>query len=932
MKARRRWLAPEVVQTSGMDCGPAALTCLLEGFGVGASYGRIREACQTEVDGTSIDTLEQILVDLGFEAEQVVVPRDHVLLREVDLLPAIAIIQLPNGYTHFVVLWRAHGPLVQVMDPATGRRWQTREAFLRSLYAHTMEVPVAAWREWAGSDSFATAMRARLAQLGVGRARIDRFLEAAQGDEGWRTLASLDAAARMGAALVTGGAVARGEAAASLVSALFDRARADDTAIPARFWSAREAPPAEGEPQLTLRGAVLVHVTGRKGARHADLPRELVAALEEKPIRPWRRLLSMIRREGGLAPAVVAIILVASAFVTVLEALLLRGLVDVGNELTTLRQRILAVCVFTSLAALLFALDWTTLGTLQVLGRRLEGALRLAFLDKMPRLGLRYFHSRPSSDLAERMHNVHRLRTIPDLSAELLRAGAGLVATTVGILLVDPHGFVPALLVAAGSVAVPLGARAWLAELEMRFRTHAGSLLQFYLDAQIGLVPVRTHGAERAIRSEHEGILVEWKLAGRRFLSVSVASDALSAVMGIAFAGWLFLDYVASGSDRKGILLIVYWALTLTALGQRFALTLRQYPSLRNVTLRLLEPLGAPDEIEARTTPTGTPTGTPTAAPPRASGARAASIRFEGVSVRAGGHVILRDLDLTLEAGSHVAVVGSSGAGKSTLLGLLLGLHRPSSGALLVDGAPLGVEALAELRRATAWVDPSVRLWNASLLDNLLYGTGAAGTEALPSIVDAADLVEVLGRMPDGMLSTLGEGGALVSGGEGQRVRLARAMCRPDVRLALLDEPFRGLDVDRRRSLLARARAYWKDATLVCVTHDVGETLAFGRVLVVEDGQVIEDGSPRSLASEENSRYAALLRAERAVRTDTWQGPVWKRLRVQAGGVALGERAAVRAAVDGRAAAGDPAAMDERAAAGDPAAMGERAAVDEGVS
>ena len=84
---RRRYLVPEVVQTSAMDCGPATLKCLLEGFGISASYGRLREACQTNVDGTSIDTLEEVAVQLGLEAEQVVVPLDHVLLGEARRCP-----------------------------------------------------------------------------------------------------------------------------------------------------------------------------------------------------------------------------------------------------------------------------------------------------------------------------------------------------------------------------------------------------------------------------------------------------------------------------------------------------------------------------------------------------------------------------------------------------------------------------------------------------------------------------------------------------------------------------------------------------------------------------------------------------------------------------------------------------------------------------
>ena len=100
---RRRFLVPEVVQTSNMDCGPATLKALLEGFGIRANYGRLREACQTDVDGTSIDTIEEVANQLGLEAEQIMLPRDHVYLEAARALPAVAVIVQPNGNTHFVV-------------------------------------------------------------------------------------------------------------------------------------------------------------------------------------------------------------------------------------------------------------------------------------------------------------------------------------------------------------------------------------------------------------------------------------------------------------------------------------------------------------------------------------------------------------------------------------------------------------------------------------------------------------------------------------------------------------------------------------------------------------------------------------------------------------------------------------------------------------
>jgi ATP-binding cassette subfamily B protein len=151
--------------------------------------------------------------------------------------------------------------------------------------------------------------------------------------------------------------------------------------------------------------------------------------------------------------------------------------------------------------------------------------------------------------------------------------------------------------------------------------------------------------------------------------------------------------------------------------------------------------------------------------------------------------------------------------------------------------------------------------------------------------IDQADLREVLESLPQGEATLLGENGGLVSGGEGQRVRLGRAMMRSSVRLVLLDEPFRGLGPEQRAKLLARCRELWKTATLLCVTHGIAETDSFDRVLVMEDGKLVEDGAPESLGAETSSRYHNLRESEEAVRA-AWAGESWRRLELVDGKLA----------------------------------------------
>jgi ATP-binding cassette subfamily B protein len=384
------------------------------------------------------------------------------------------------------------------------------------------------------------------------------------------------------------------------------------------------------------------------------------------------------------------------------------------------------------------------------------------------------------------------------------------------------------------------------------------------------------------MRREHEGLLVEWARAGLGLQRAAVTVEGFQLLAGFGFAAWLLFNRLNRGGDPGGALLVAYWALNLPVIGQELAHAAWQYPIHRNLMLRLLEPLGALEDASQRPTAAHQPSATgPQPRDRRSRPVTGPAIEFGAVTVRASGHTILDNVSLSIPAGMHVAIVGVSGAGKSSLVGLLLGWHRPAAGRVLIDNCPLDGTRLEQLRNETAWVDPSVQLWNRSLLGNMLYGNGASAP--IGAAIDASDLREVLARLPDGLQTSLGEAGGLISGGEGQRVRLARALLRSHARLVVLDEPFRGLERDRRRHLLHRARAMWRSATLVCITHDVGETLSFDRVLVVSEGRIVEDGQPAALASEPGSRYRVMLDAEAAVREGVWGETDWRRLVLDGG-------------------------------------------------
>jgi ATP-binding cassette subfamily B protein len=854
-----------------MDCGPASLKCLLEGFGIPVSYGRLREACQTGIDGTSIDTMETVANQLGLEAEQIMLPVDHLLLPGSKSFPAIVVVTLPNGLTHFVVVWRRVGPMLQVMDPAVGRRWIRQTEFEREIYRHGMAVGAADWREFAGSSDFQAALRERLSGLAIKRRDVAEAMTNSYRDASWRPPAALDASTRLMASLVQSGGVTRSSDCVALLRRFCEKPEL----IPDRYWSVRPGPvDSEGDEQIIMRGAVLVRVRGtRKDAGTAAsgattaLDTELEAAVRQEPLSPGRELFCALWRSGMLSSGLLLTALIAAAGGTLLEAMLFRGLFDVTAELGLAGQRMGAAAAVLLFSLALLLLEVPSFASGARLGRQIEIRLRTAFLEKIPKLGDRYFQSRLTSDMAERSHATQRLRHLPDQVRQLLRAVFELLATAAGIAWLEPSATALVLLIAASALIPAFTTQSVLAERDLRARSHAGGLTRFYLDAMLGLIAIRAHGAERAVRREHEKLLGEWVHAALRLQRAVVSLEALQLAGMFGLVAVLLLGRPLHGSDAGRVLLVVYWALNLPVLGQDIATLARQYPYYRNVTLRLLDPLGAPEEVPSQDQ---VEVVIPDAAP---------AIEFRNLSAQVSGHTILDQINFRIERGSHVAIVGPSGAGKSSLVGILLGWLKPAEGGVLVDDAPLNCE---RLRLSTAWVDPAVQLWNRSLLANLSYGS-AADPSQVGGVIDSVLLRHVLETLPDGLQTSLGEGGGLVSGGEGQRVRLGRAMLREGTRLVILDEPFRGLDREKRRELLARAREFWRDCTLLCITHDIAETQSFERVLVIESGRVAEDILPTAIDENSDSRYAQLLQAERDTHAAMWAADFWVRARVHAG-------------------------------------------------
>jgi len=727
------------------------------------------------------------------------------------------------------------------------------------------------------------------------------LLAEALADPNWRPLATLDAATRAVEAVVRGGGLRRGREAGALVQSMIDQQRSGAVAIPAVYWSVRELPAAPGddtrtedqeppEEQVLLTGAVLLRFAGwQKGhspdeldpearLRAGKLSPDLASALAAPQVNPRRALAGLLREDPINVPLLALCGLVLATGGKVAQALMLRAVLDLGRDLVTVRQRALGMLLMAAFALVLVLIQIPISVGLLGIGRRLEIRLRKAYLESLPNIEDRYFQSRLASDMASRCHAIQGMRTLPTVVSQFVTTSLEILTTAGALIWAAPGQWPIIVALLAATLLLPWIAQRLFFERDMRVQTHTGALTVFILDALLGLPAIRIHGAERSLRRGQESMLVEWTRARYALQKLSVAFEGLMATSSYGLVVLLVFEYLKGSSKSSMVLLLVFWALRFPALGQRLLVLTRAFPSMMNRVRRLLEILTNDEAATPATVSEEAPGGVSTGVP-----ARGVAIALEGVQVKGGGNVLLNKVNVQLHAGEHVAIVGPSGAGKSTLVGLLLGWLRPAKGVLKVDGRPLDQAAIEELRRVTAWVDPAIHLWNQSLLDNLRYGNDSSRTWSLDGALRGADLHDILEALPAGLQTALGEGGGLVSGGQGQRVRLARAMLRANVRLAILDEAFRGLDRERRAHLMKEARKLWADVTLLCVSHDVVQTRDFDRVLVIENGRVVENGPPQELLSNPTSRYAQLVHADEENHRALWRGGPWRNWRLARG-------------------------------------------------
>ncbi|MFU0869873.1 heme ABC transporter ATP-binding protein/permease CydC [Kluyvera sichuanensis] len=426
---------------------------------------------------------------------------------------------------------------------------------------------------------------------------------------------------------------------------------------------------------------------------------------------------------------------------------------------------------------------------------------------------------------------VGALVVILVVTAGLSLLDVGLALTLGGIMLATLL-VLPPLFYRAGK---PTGEQ--LTSLRGQYRQQLTGWLQ-------GQAELTIFNASQCYRKQMEQTELNWHDAQRRQSELTALSQALMLLIGgVAVVSMLWLAAGGVGSNSQPGALIALFVFCALAAFEALAPVTGAFQHLGQViasALRISQIIEQQPEVTFPEQAVARP--------------QQVSLTLERVSFAypQQAQPALNNLSLNIAAGQHIALLGRTGCGKSTLLQLLTRAWDPQQGEILLNGMPLTQFDEQTLRQTISLVPQRVHLFSATLRDNLLLAKPDASDEALSEVLRRTGLEKLLEDA--GLNSWLGEGGRQLSGGELRRLGIARALLH-DAPLMMLDEPTEGLDATTESQVLELLADVMRHKTLLMVTHRLRGLARFNQIIVMDNGQIIEQGNHAELLAKQGRYY-----------------------------------------------------------------------------
>lgn len=590
----------------------------------------------------------------------------------------------------------------------------------------------------------------------------------------------------------------------------------------------------------------------------ADTALNLIETPEKarKTLRPLVRLWPYVARYMGQAAAAL-FFLVLAAVTTLALPTAVRRMIDNGfnasdtafiNSYFTMLILIAAVLAVASAARFYFVI---------ALGERVVADVRRDVFAHITTLSPAFFDRSQSGELVSRLTaDTTQIKSAVGASASFALRNSILGMGALVMMVVTSPKLASLVIAAIPLVVFPI--IAFGRNVRKRSRAAQDMLAQATAYASESMGAVRTLQAYT-----NEGLVT-----GRFTKAVDTAFDAARAstkaralltffaifmIFGSVVAVlWFGAQSVMAGTMSAGTLgqFLLYSVFAAGALGG-LSEVWGELSQAAGATERLVELLEERPEIEAPANPVALPL------PARGE------IRFEDVSFAYPARKdapVARKLSFAVKPGETVALVGPSGAGKSTIFSLLLRFYDPQSGRILIDGVDLKAAGPSQVRQRMAIVPQDVTIFAASAEDNIAFGKPGSDTKAVRAAAEAAHAHEFIGKLPEAYATQLGERGVTLSGGQRQRIAIARAILK-DAPILLLDEATSALDAESETAVQAALEHLMQGRTTLIIAHRLATILKADRILVMEDGRIVEEGTHRDLVKK-GGVYARLAKLQ----------------------------------------------------------------------
>jgi len=597
---------------------------------------------------------------------------------------------------------------------------------------------------------------------------------------------------------------------------------------------------------------------GATAARQAaPLTTDAEAAPGRKPkLRPLLALWPHVARYRGHIAAALAALVVAS-LATLAVPVAVRRMIDFGFSADRIGLIDQYFGVMIGVVALLAAASALRYYFVTLLGERVVADLRAAVFAHLTVLSPAFFDSAKTGELTSRLTaDTTQIKSAVGTSVSVALRNLLLFLGSAGMMLVTSPRLSAFVLAAIPIIVLPLVAFGRLVRRRSRSAQDTLAEASAYAAELIGAMRIlQAFTNERAATARFHAAVERAFDAARfstraRALLTAIVIFLVSASVVVVL--WVGAQDVLGGRTTPGTLsqFVLYAVFAAGALGE-LSQVWGEISQAAGAAERLTELLTVEPIIGKPAQPVPLPV------PPRGE-VEFKSVHFAYPS-RPDVHV-LDGVSFRIAPGEKVAIVGPSGAGKSTIFHLLLRFYDPVSGTVTFDGIALAQADTAELRRRIALVPQDTVVFAGSIADNIRFGQPEASDAEIKRAAELAMAGEFIRRLPQGYNSIVGERGMTLSGGQRQRIAIARAILR-EAPLLLLDEATSSLDAENEQLVHAALEHLMEGRTTLVIAHRLATVLSCDRILVMDEGRIVEEGRHETLAAA-GGLYARLAKLQ----------------------------------------------------------------------